>query len=48
MENDQLDDSRGRPGVYRRVLCGAVPSGLKAEADAGLFVAQLMTESFFQ
>jgi hypothetical protein len=47
MENDQLDDSRGRPGVYWRVLCGAVPSSLKAEADAGQFVAKLISSLFF-
>lgn len=43
MGNDQLDDRRGRPGVYRCVLCGEVSSGLTAEAEAGQFVAKLMT-----
>jgi hypothetical protein len=31
MENDQLDDSRGGPGVYWRVLCGEIFAGLRAE-----------------
>lgn len=47
LENDQLDDSRGRPGVYRCVLCGEIFTGLKAEAETGQFVAKLTTPLFF-
>ena len=43
LENDQLDDCRGWHGIYWRVLCGEIFTSLKAEAEAGQFVAKLIT-----